>query len=389
MPTATRFACQTGYFRYSALAEIEGDVRRILGSGGRIDLVVGANEQRLAATDLEDALDLIAAAISTQASFTLVAATDALFHPKTYYCEDADGTRHALVGSANLTVPGIGHNIESCLALRSDEDGNTVLNEIRDAIMEWPEKARRRSRNAKRITPLLIRKLAAERTIAPSRRAAEVGAGNVTPRSRFGRLARIVGAPARPRRRRRRTTPPVERLAASVVPFPTGTVGVFKILSSLDLKGFAGGAGTPYVALSPNPRYLAARLPMRSFGKRGEPRLDVFIEARLDSALRDVVNSGTDPSNITHVGMGRTRKSNPDLRLNVLHGVIAGLIHVGTQRRAPMPNPGDALAIEFLEGGRTLHLTFATRDPLRSALLNLPLTGRTWGWLPAGVVPPW
>lgn len=392
LPSAQAFACQSGYYRYDALAPFEADVKTLLGNGGRFDLVIGANEDRLSAPDLEETLILLSAGIPANASFTLVGAKDALFHTKTYYIELAGGGRHAAVGSANFTIPGIGHHIEACLLLDDGVDDPAALDAVRDAILAWPSKAAAGSSEARPITDQYIRDLEAERIIDPapvpvprSRTAARTTTGQ----SSFPAIVPIPGAPQRRTVARPRTTPAPGQLRGAVSPFPTNVVGIIKRLSRTDVKGFVGAPGTPYIALPPNPTDLANKLPMQPYGTHSEPRLDVVIEARLATALGDVVTSGTDPTNITHVGMGATQRSNVDLRFNLLHGVVAGLIYVATQRGVAIPTVGDVVAIEFLSRGREIRLTFVTTDPLKSTLLGLLIPNRSWGWLQAGVVPIW
>ncbi|MEX2196239.1 MAG: hypothetical protein WD844_13215 [Thermoleophilaceae bacterium] len=169
--------------------------------------------------------------------------------------------------------------------------------------------------------------------------------------------------------------------------------GIVKILSEQDLKGLRGERGTAYIAL---PRALAPHVPMRPAGKNREPRLDVAVEARLDTAPDDTVMSGTATTNITHVGMGERRTGHADLRFNILTAVSRGIVALAARRDVAEPAGGDTLAVEFLDEGRFVRATFATRDPFRDQLRQLctelddaedPTSG--WGWLPAGVVPPW
>ncbi|MEX2193867.1 MAG: phospholipase D family protein [Thermoleophilaceae bacterium] len=126
LPDARCFACQTGYFRATALRWFEDDVVRILDRDGEVHLVIGANEDRLIASDLEETVELLAPWLGQTASFTVVTARDVLFHPKTYYCESRDGTRAAAIGSANLTPNGLGGNVEASLAFDDDDGIPTV-----------------------------------------------------------------------------------------------------------------------------------------------------------------------------------------------------------------------------------------------------------------------
>jgi hypothetical protein len=99
--------------------------------------------------------------------------------------------------------------------------------------------------------------------------------------------------------------------------------------------------------------------------------------------------SATDATNITHVGMGTTRRSKVDLRFNVLSTVFAGLRYVVAQHGLRLPQGEDFVAIEFLEDGRLARLTFVSSDPMRETLRQLLHRRRSWGWLPAGIVPGW
>jgi PLD-like domain len=396
LPSATAFACQSGYYRFDALDGFASDIEKLLASGGRFDLVIGANEERLSAPDLENTLELLALYIPTAASFTLVGASNGLFHPKTYYIELADGSRHAAVGSANLTPPGIGHNVEACILLDDSVDDPATLDAARDAILAWREKAAASANDARPVTREYIRELTAEGIVEPTP-VRRPPAGTQTPKtgkSSFPALKRIAGIPA-PRARRMApaiASPRVPGLTFSgaMVSFPPGVIGIAKRLSaSTDVKGFTAAPGTPYISLPPNRSDLASRLPLKPRGRNQEPRLDLEIQARLLEAPKDVVTSGKDTTNMTYVGMGQPQKSKVDLRLNVQHTVMNGLKYVASQRGLAVPTGGDFVAIEFLEDGGLARLTFVTSQPVLGALQAALKPGRSWGWLNTGVVPAW
>jgi hypothetical protein len=364
----------------------------MLSEGGRFDLVVGANEERLSAPDLERTLELLGPSLSTSASFTLVGARDGLFHPKSYYVELADGSRHAAIGSANFTSPGIGHNVEACIFLDDATDDPATLDAARDAILSWRDRAATGARDARPVTPQYIRDLEAERIIdpIPAPRSSIPGGSTATGKSSFPALKRIPGvSPSRPRKAPRSVTPGVQ-LKGAPSAFPLGAVGITKRLSArTDVKGFTSAGGTPYIALPANQSDLAGRLPMRPYGKNGEPRLDLVIQARLLEAAAHIVTSGTDTTNITYVGMGTTKTSKIDLRLNVHHTVMDGLRYVASQNGLPLPKGSDCVAIEFLEEGRLARLTFVSSEPVLGVLRSLLIPGRSWGWLSAGIMPAW
>lgn len=385
LPNASHFAAQTGYFRFDALEPFLENILHMLEKGGRVDLVVGANEDRLSAADLEAALELIGPFAPHQASLTLVGSRDGLFHSKAYFVDTGTG-RHALVGSGNLTRPGSTHNVEAFIAIE-DDDGPAALDGVRDSIRAWPDSAGK-GRLAQPVTPDLIQKLLAKRAIDPVP-LVEIGGRERPPSDRdaFPRLPRIKGMPARrqpPGRSGSR-----RRLRGAPHSLPPGKIGVVKRLSATDLKGFAGDSGTLHLSLGARNSPLVPCLPLQPYGKNSEPRVDVAVEARLDRALADVVTSGADPTNITHVGMGRSGPSNPDLRFNLLRGIVSGLAKVAAQRSIAIPVPGDVAAIELLESGRLARVTFITADPLRSELLGRIPAGRASGWLDAGILPHW
>ncbi len=358
LPHARLFACQTGYFRAAALLAFEEEVRSLLARGGSFHLVSGANEDRLIAADLEAVVDLVEPWLGSQAFFTVVSARDALFHPKTYYCE-SDEHRAVLLGSANFTPSGIGGNIEACLGF-DDGDGVdlSVFDGVRDAILGWSTIP---SENATPIDRAAIRTLEADRVVEPSEMALEQrrSARSASPRRKSPPLAKINGVPTRRRAKRPPRRPRPVRQIGDGQPFPADVVGVIKVLSRQDLKGLRGDYGTPYFALT---RELAPYLPMRPYGRNGEPRIDVAVEARLDRAPTHTVSSGASTTNITHVGVGTRRTSHPDLRFNVLTDVSRGLLEVARQERwgnlvVATLLPWSSLTTAVLSGRRSLAQT--------------------------------
>jgi hypothetical protein len=388
LPSAERFACQTGYFRFEALESFADEITHMLAAGGRFDLAVGVNEERLTASDLEETLALVEEWIPTQASFTVIGARNGLFHPKTYHVT-LPGDRHvAAVGSANFTPPGLGHHVEACVFLDDAEDDPSVLAAVEAAILSWRERATAAGLEARPVTLDLIADLTADQLVDPAPAKDREPARGESPRLRFPPLPSIDGIPRRRRRSRPRKAAAAGRLRNAPAGFLPGKVGIVKRLSRTDVKGFSARPGTPYLALPPNPAELADRLPLQPEGRHREPRLDVLVEARLDCDLGQPVDSSGEVASITHVGMGVTQKSKRDLRFNLPHNLHEQLLRIASRRKADPPGPGDAAAIEFLDGGRVLRLTFASSEPLKAELLRF-CEGKRWGWLPAGATPPW
>lgn len=385
-PYATYFSCQTGYFRADGLHPFAPDVTRILESNGEVRLVIGANEDSISSDDLAYVLDLIEGH-DDRASIVLVSADDVLMHSKTFYLELENERRCALVGSANLTEPGLAANIEAGLGLDWQQDSGAPFDQIKAAIEAWRIGGRP---NAYLLSRGNLPELIAQGIVDRPRpvRPVEPTPTRRRRRSLFPPLGRLIRIQRRPRRRTRR--PVISRTApvqlGSAAPLPAGMVGIVKKLSRLDTKGFRGEPGTPYVAL---PLIFRDHLPMAPFGRNREPRIDVAIEARLDSALDQVVSSGTASTNITGVGLGTTHTSHRDLRLNILRAIVDGIRYVAGQVGAAEPAQGDVLAIEVVNEDH-LRLTFITEEPLRSRLRGLCTeSGNSWGWLQDGAIPGW
>lgn len=389
---ATYFGCQTGYFSADGLYPLESSVKALLAASGTMHLVVGANEAALRSIDLEYVLELFDDAPPTATtSLTIVAASDVLMHPKTYYVERADGARAALVGSVNLTYPGLSRNIEAAIAIDSSTDHQPIVFDgIRDAITAW--QLPQRDANAESVDRLALARLVAEGVLdASARRQSPISPEARRSRNKtFAAMGSLHLLPHRQAVAPRIPAQPVPveaRVpAADVISLPGGAVGIIKRLSHQDVTTFSRRGGTPYIAL---PVELAQYLPLRPFGKNGEPRTEIVIEARIEPAPGEIVSSGGSTTNITHVGLGTTGTSHGDLRLNYLAQVRTGIQDVASLNGATPPQAGDLIAIEFDGSGR-VRLTFIS-DPTSimnlEPLLNQP--GDWWGWLAPGIIGPW
>lgn len=391
LPDATFFACQTGYFSYDAIFPLEGEFHAILARMAPLHLVVGANKLGVREEDLSDVLDLFDKhPKNSSKSLTLVAADDILMHPKTYYVETSDGTRHALVGSANFTHAGLGRNIEAALIIDSSSDPGAPFAEIRASIEKWHvlrqvngHQVTRTSLSQLVATGVLDRPSLSRSVERPETRRARAkafpGLGAMLKLPRKNRPIAPSTPAARPH-----ALAPISREVLDTM--PGGAVGIIKRLTSHDTKGFREKDGTLYIALT---NVLTAHLPMAPYGQNGEPRMDVTVAARLDTVPGEVVLSGKSPTNITHVGTGATRNSHGDLRFNYLMKIKRGISTLAADYGVRPPTEGDLTAIEFLEGQR-VRVTFITEQ---GAINNLtPLLdqrGDGWGWLPPAAIGPW
>lgn len=391
LPGASYFACQTGYFSGDGIYPLEKHFLDLFDVPGEMHLVVGANEAGVRSDDLTYVLDLYdKAPAGATTALTVVAADDVLMHPKTYYVERPDGSRHALVGSVNLTHPGLSRNMEAAIALSSADEPQAPFDAIRDAVLAWENPIRV---NAYPVDRAAIGLLITEGILdVPKRTAAPRAPKAKTARNKY---FPSVGALLKLPRRKRPVAPKVKVVKPTTpLPVPVGTlgtmpagaVGIIKRLSSLDTKGFRGEKGTLYIAL---PKDVAAHLPMQPYGRNLEPRVNVSIEARMESVPNEVATSGADPTSVQHTGMGKVRKSHPDLRLNYLTVIRRGIQYIASGAGAAMPKAGDLAAIEFADGVR-VRITFVS-DPSSIANLEPLLDQRAggWGWLPPDVIGSW
>lgn len=392
LPDAIYFGCQTGYFSYDAIFPLEPRFEDLLNRSGEFRLVVGANEASLKSADLEDVLDLFDRFPANQShSLVVVAADDVLMHPKTFYVKKADGTEHVLIGSANFTHSGLVRNIEACIALDSKNDPQTPFDQIRGAIENWHLMV---PPNGRLVDRAVLAKLIADGVVDQPRPPRSAMQSPINRRAR-AKLFPAMGAILRIARKKRAVGPslPVGRSATTPqVPLgtlgtlPGGSVGVIKRLTGLDTKGFNGGTGTPYIALS---HEVTPYLPMHPRGKNNEPRVDVTVEARIDTVPGEVVQSGSSSTNITHVGAGASSTSHSDLRFNYLTQIKRGIEDLAFSHGVQIPQKDDLVAIEF-DSGSHVRITFITET---TTIANLkPLLdqrGKDWGWLPPSIVSAW
>ncbi len=369
---ATDLGCQTAYVSSEGIAFVAPHVEALLNRGGTATVVVGSNDGSVLNSDLTSLLDVLEVGTGR---LILAGAADVLIHPKTFYVEQADGSTHAYVGSANLTGRGIDGNVEAGISLSSVDDDPAVLAAIRAAIHAWDGHPNGLSISRADL-PALSTEGVTDRPRPPAPSAPP--STSTGSRRRFPGLGRILGrttpGPAAPGPATPGPVAPGPATPGAAAPaattattatslaLPSGAVGVVKELSPLDTKAFHGGTGTPYVAM---PSDLAAFLPMSPFGVNQEPRLDIHFEATLDSAPGSVVPhiNTRGSTNITWVGAGVTRTSHSDLRLNYLKPIVTG---IGAAAATRTPNPHSPLGrAGYRRGG--VHQRWAGSPAFRDA----------------------
>lgn len=129
---------EVGYFASSGLEFLKPIMNHLRSSALPITAVVGSNSADTTSDDV-DALIALAGSPRAGVNLAVVSYGGALFHPKVYFIERADGSKAAYVGSANLSKSGIsGQNIEAGFLLDTNEgDSAAILNEIETAVDAW------------------------------------------------------------------------------------------------------------------------------------------------------------------------------------------------------------------------------------------------------------
>ena len=107
-------------------------------SDSPVNVVVGSND----GDTLKDHVAALATRLGLprrNARLGVINYSGAFYHPKTYHVRRTDGTQAAYVGSANLTLAGVGSlHVEAGIVLDTrDGDPASVLNEISVAVDDW------------------------------------------------------------------------------------------------------------------------------------------------------------------------------------------------------------------------------------------------------------
>lgn len=136
MPGIQEFHAQFAYFTFSALKPYAEALEGAVLAGFPVHLVLGSNEKSLVAGDLQQVLKIIENA--PNASATVVAYSNAKFHPKTVQIVRPDDSAVAVIGSGNFTHRGLGWNVEAAIVLDTAEgDSLAVIKDVVTAIDRW------------------------------------------------------------------------------------------------------------------------------------------------------------------------------------------------------------------------------------------------------------
>jgi hypothetical protein len=139
----TELRWQSGYFSSDGLAPFIPAIDHLSKSNQLIYAVIGSNDSETLHANVADLATLLRLPRS-KARLGVVNYSTGLYHPKTYHFRRKDGSQAAYVGSANLSVSGIGsQNIEAGLIVDTREgDSPSVLDAIAAGVNAWFNPAR-------------------------------------------------------------------------------------------------------------------------------------------------------------------------------------------------------------------------------------------------------
>jgi phosphatidylserine/phosphatidylglycerophosphate/cardiolipin synthase-like enzyme len=107
--------------------------------GGQVHFLLGSNFGSLIAAFAQRLLRVAAGA---HASLTIVSFADAEFNPNAVHIVRADWSTTAIVGSSNLTLRGLGQNVEAGVIFDARaSDSSAQMDRIRTAIDYWRDVA--------------------------------------------------------------------------------------------------------------------------------------------------------------------------------------------------------------------------------------------------------
>lgn len=421
---------QSGYFSADGLGPFIPTIDRLSTSDKPIHAVIGSNDSETLQAHVADLATLLRLPRSN-ARLGVVNFSSGLYHPKTYHLRREDGSQAAYVGSANLSVSGIGsQNIEAGLIIDSREgDSSSILDAIAAGVDVWFDPARsgleivEDVQGADRLQQQGI--LAAVPVPRPPKALGGGVGGTTLPRPS---LKLLVPMPRRPRGGSGQGSPGATVSAPTPVlpavpqyPFPPyvlfapgqnsptrgatalsgatlpgGYVGLVIRLNRDSTRHWRGAPGTANISI-PVPSIPSLRFGMYE-GRYARPRAEFSLTLRYLATGGAIVARPAE-TNIMIYGFAPGESGHGDVRLVLPTPPEAYLRSEIVARGLPLPQDGDIallhwptmqdpqMRLTFLEGGSPLFNEFRTRFVAAEAAGEL--VGRGACWLPAGFAPPW
>ncbi|WP_370157270.1 phospholipase D family protein [Bradyrhizobium ottawaense] len=428
---------QAGFFSADGLRPFVSCLTRLSATNSVVRALVGSNDGDTQQADVETLISLMGLPRS-KASLGVVSYSGAFFHPKTYHIKRNDGSQAAYVGSANLSLAGIGalHVEAGLLVDTRDGDSTSVLDQIARGVDDWFSTARPGFERVKSLADVSKLVTAGVLSVAPPPSAvaqkgggggAKPGRPRLQPLIRFQPLPKVGAASAATTKKATSSgpTPPAAPLALPAVPqnppYPsyvlfapgaTAPTSGAAALSGASLPGGYGGlivrlnrdssrhwradGGTANISI-PVPTVQVLRFGIYQ-GVRPRPRAEFQIEMRYVGRTITLLADPVD-TNVMAYGFTPGDRGHGDVRLVIPKPPAVRIAALVQSNSLTLPADGD---VAFLEWPTQQHPTFKLsllerNSPLfrtatqayETAVSNHQLVGSGACWLAAGLSPQW
>jgi hypothetical protein len=424
---------QSGFFSVDGLSPFVGVLDRLTAANQIVNILIGSNEAGTLQAHVAQLVALLGLPRS-QAQLGVVSFAGAFFHPKTYHLRRTDGSQAAYVGSANLTLPGIGAlHVEAGMLLDTREgDPARVLDDISKGVDDWfqpPRVGLERivdQTDVLRLTASGVLSAIAKPRVLPPTASGHSGGGGTRPRLvpliRFPAFvgASITGAPAVNTRTGTppaalpfpavprpspyppyvlfapgATVPTVGAAALSGATLPSAYSGLVYPLTKDSDRLWRGGVGTANISV-PAVTVNTLRFGQLSTGSN-RPRAEFPIEMRYLTSAGDL-RANPITTNVMLYGYGPVATGHKDIRMLVPASPIKELRAQALAAGIAVPTFGNVALLEwatsadpkfrlsFLESN--LPVAHQATTLLATARSSKQLIGSSC-WLPNGISPIW
>jgi hypothetical protein len=425
----TELRWQSGYYSADGLSPFVTTIARLSNNNQPIHAIIGSNDGETVLAHVVDLANLLRLPRSN-AKLGVVSFSNGLYHPKTYHFRREDGSQAAYVGSANLSLFGVGsQNIEAGLIVDTrDGDPAPTLDAIADSVDDWfnPVRAGLESvadaQDANRLeqqgilaaapVPRPPRNVAGANVAAAQRPALQllvpmprrpgIGGGQVVARAPGPPVPPVL--PAVPQAQfppyvlfaPGQNTPTVGVTALSGATLPGGYVGLVVQLNRDATRLWRGEPGTANISI-PVPSVSTLRFGMFQ-ARYTRPRAE-FTQVMRYIHAGGIITSPPNETNVMVYGFAPGETGHGDVRLVVTRPPA---LYLSAQIQAlglPLPQAGDVALLDWpTTQDPRMRLTFLERgSPLfnqstvifAAAQAAGQLVGRGACWLQAGLAPPW
>ncbi|WP_410050928.1 phospholipase D family protein [Bradyrhizobium sp. SZCCHNR3054] len=429
---------QSGFFSADGLRPFVPCLTRLAASNSVVSAVVGSNDGDTQQADVETLVSLMGLPRS-KGSLGVVSYSGAFFHPKTYHLKRSDGSQAAYVGSANLSLAGVGSlHVEAGLIVDTrDGDAAAVLDEIARGVDDWFTTARAGFERVKSSADVSKLVAAGVLSVAPSPSAvAQKGGGGGTkpgrprlqPLVRFPALPGSAGATSKTTSAATKSAAPSSPAAPTGLPavpqnppypsyllfapgataptsgaaalsgasLPGGYTGLIVRLNRDSSRHWRGAGGTSNISI-PVPTVQVLRFGIFQ-GKRPRPRAEFQIEMRYVGRTMTLNADPTD-TNVMAYGFSPGDTGHGDVRLVIPKPPAVRLAELVQSNSLTLPADGDVAFLEWpTQQSPTFKLSLLQRpSPLfrsatqayEKAASNNQLVGQGACWLTPGLSPPW